>query len=129
MEKRNTVQKQLVLQAVQELKSHPTADEVYRQVVLSHPSISKATVYRNLNSLAEDGVVGRVAMPNAADRFDFVPQRHYHIKCVNCGRVIDASGSYRAELDTQAQQDTDFQILRHDLVFEGLCPECQKRVN
>lgn len=129
MEKRNTVQKQLVLQAVQELKSHPTADEVYRQVVLSHPSISKATVYRNLNSLAEDGVVGRVAMPNAADRFDFVPQRHYHIKCVNCGRVTDASGSYHAELDTQAQQDTDFQILRHDLVFEGLCPECQKRVN
>ncbi|MDD2992536.1 MAG: transcriptional repressor [Pygmaiobacter sp.] len=129
MEKRNTVQKQLVLQAVQELKSHPTADEVYRQVVVSHPSISKATVYRNLNSLAEDGVVGRVAMPNAADRFDFVPQQHYHIKCVNCGRVIDAPGRYHAELDTQAQQDTDFQILRHDLVFEGLCPDCQKRTN
>ncbi len=129
MEKRNTVQRQLVLQAVQELKSHPTADEVYRQVVVSHPSISKATVYRNLNSLAEDGVVGRVAMPNAADRFDFVPQQHYHIKCVNCGRVIDAPGGYHAELDTQAQQDTDFQILRHDLVFEGLCPDCQKRVN
>lgn len=88
MEKRNTVQKQLVLQAVRELQCHPTADEVYQHVAARHPSISKATVYRNLNSLAEDGLLRRVAMPDAADRFDFTVGPHYHIKCA-CWRPGD----------------------------------------
>ena len=44
MEKRNTIQKQLVLEAVAQLHNHPTAEQVYAQVVKAHPTISKATV-------------------------------------------------------------------------------------
>ncbi len=127
MEKRNTVQKQLVLQAVRELQCHPTADEVYQRVAAHHPSISKATVYRNLNSLAEDGLVRRVAMPDAADRFDFTVGPHYHIKCAGCGRVIDAPAAYMPRLDAEVEKETGFHISRHDLVFEGLCPACREK--
>ncbi|MBC5580756.1 transcriptional repressor [Anaerofilum sp. BX8] len=127
MEKRNTVQKQLVLQAVRELQCHPTAEEVYQRVAARHPSISKATVYRNLNSLAEDGLVRRVAMPDAADRFDFTVGPHYHIKCAGCGRVIDAPAAYMPRLDAETEKETGFRISRHDLVFEGLCPACREK--
>ena len=127
MEKRNTVQKQLVLQAVRELQCHPTADEVYQRVAARHPSISKATVYRNLKSLAEDGLVRRVAMPDVADRFDFTVGPHYHIKCAGCGRVIDAPAAYMPRLDAEAEKETGFRISRHDLVFEGLCPACREK--
>ena len=49
---RNTIQRQLVLSAVRQLQNHPTADEVYQKVQKSCPTISRATVYRNLKLLA-----------------------------------------------------------------------------
>ena len=52
---RNTIQRQLVLSAVRQLQNHPTADEVYQKVQKSCPTISRATVYRNLKLLAEEG--------------------------------------------------------------------------
>ena len=55
MQTRNTVQRQIVLQAVRSLHDHPTADSVYAVIAAEHPSISKATVYRNLNQLALQG--------------------------------------------------------------------------
>ena len=70
MEKRNTIQKQLVLDAVFRLANHPTAEEVYAEVARSHPTVSKATVYRNLGSLSEDGLLRHIKMPGGADRFD-----------------------------------------------------------
>ena len=57
MQTRNTVQRQIVLQAVRSLHDHPTADSVYAVVAAEHPSISKATVYRNLNQLALQGEI------------------------------------------------------------------------
>ena len=51
MQTRNTVQRQIVLQAVLRMHDHPTADTVYAAVAAEHPSISKATVYRNLISI------------------------------------------------------------------------------
>ena len=50
---RNTVQRAMTLEAVRRLHAHPTAEEVYRQVAAEHPSVSRATVYRNLRQLAE----------------------------------------------------------------------------
>jgi len=126
MEKRNTLQKQLVLEAVRQIHDHPTADEVYRQVTAAHPSVSKATVYRNLNILAQDGLVRKVAVPGAADRFDFTPAPHYHVQCAVCGRIVDTPAPYMKELDAAAAKATGFEISRHELVFEGLCPECRR---
>ena len=68
--KRNTVQCTLVLNAVNELKNHPTADEVYNLIAKEHPSVSRATVYRNLNKLTEEGQLSRRVIPGGADRFD-----------------------------------------------------------
>ena len=58
MERRNTIQKQLVLEAVAQLHNHPTAEQVYAQVVKEHPTISKATVYRNLEMCIRDRCKG-----------------------------------------------------------------------
>ncbi|MEG2287924.1 MAG: transcriptional repressor, partial [Ruthenibacterium sp.] len=100
MEKRNTVQKQLVLDAVSRLANHPTADAVYNEVVRSHPSVSKATVYRNLAGLAQDGVIRHVPMPDGADRFDHcVAYPHDHIMCTACGAFGDAPSADATALD------------------------------
>ena len=78
---RNTIQRALVLEAVQSLHNHPTSADVYEVVRARHPNISRATVYRNLGVLANRGEVLRVEVPNGADRYDFLNKPHYHAKC------------------------------------------------
>jgi Fur family peroxide stress response transcriptional regulator len=64
MAKRNTIQRQLVIAAVRFLADHPTAEEVYDRITMEYPDISKGTVYRNLNSLVESGLLSKVSVPS-----------------------------------------------------------------
>ena len=72
-------QRELVLQAVLENPIHPTADGVYQQVRQQNPRISLGTVYRNLNFLAEMGMIRKISMPVGSDRFDGRLDQHDHM--------------------------------------------------
>lgn len=61
------------------------------------------------------------------DRFDLRTNPHYHMRCVICGCVRDVDGPYDREYDAALAQKTGYQILRHRLVVEGICPDCQKK--
>ena len=126
MKKRNTIQRQLVFHAVMALANHPTAEEVYRQVCLQYEGISKGTVYRNLNSLVEDGKLRRIRVDNAADRFDHTLKRHYHIECTNCHCFQDLDMCYMDEVNDRIAKETGFELESHDIVFHGLCPHCRQ---
>ena len=76
MIQRNTIQCSVVLETVQKMKCHPSADEVYDEVVQHHPSISKGTVYRNLNRLVDMGRLGKIEVPDGADR---IAMKIYHL--------------------------------------------------
>lgn len=122
---RNTVQRALVLEAVRSLRDHPTSADVYEEVRQKHPSISRATVYRNLGVLADRGDVLRVEVPNGADRYDFFNQPHYHAKCRGCGRVFDVDMPYHADIADEVSDAHGFAIEGHQIVFTGLCAECR----
>ena len=123
MMQRNSKQRQLVLEAVKERCDHPTADQIYLDVRAKDEKISRGTVYRNLGVLSEDGQITNVKVP-AADRFDSRVDRHYHLFCTGCGRVFDAPMPYHEEYDGQIEEETGFQVSRHRMIFEGLCPSC-----
>lgn len=123
---RNTIQRELVLSAVLRMKNHPTADEIYSEVCKEHPAISKGTVYRNLNMLAESGAIRRVALPDGADRFDFEKVPHYHIRCTKCGRVFDVDMPYQETLCGKITDLHGFVVQSHDIVFQGICPACNQ---
>ena len=71
MKNRNTLQRRLVLETVRRMRNHPTAEEIYLAIAAENPLISKATVYRNLKLLSEQGESLRIPIPDGADRFDF----------------------------------------------------------
>ena len=123
---RNTVQREIVLEELRGLANHPTADEVYESAHAKHPSISKATVYRILNKLAEEGVALRVKINNGADHFDYQVFDHYLVRCVRCGRVDDVGVPNLAGLEKEAARTSGYQICGHTLQFDGVCPACQK---
>ncbi len=122
---RNTIQRQIVLNTVQSLTTHPTADDIYNIIYKSHPTISRGTVYRNLNILAESGQVLKVSMPHSADRFDLTTHNHYHIQCSNCNCFFDVDVDYMQEINDIISEKTGFKLDSHEIVFKGICPACQ----
>ncbi len=123
--RRETKQRRLVLSAVQSRCDHPTAEQIYEDVHAVEPRISRGTVYRNLSCLSEDGAICHVRVPGA-DRYDLRTELHYHIFCVKCGLVTDAPYPYKEYLDAETAQSSGFEIIRHRLVFEGICPRCRQ---
>ena len=126
MTRHNTIQRSLVLDVVNRLKSHATADEVYAEVAATHPNISKATVYRNLNLLSEMGMIRKLEIPGGADRFDHICKEHCHVKCEKCGRVFDIEIPYIDGLDNLVENRNGCELTGYDILFRGICPDCQK---
>lgn len=126
MQKRNTIQRKLVVDAVRELHCHATADDVYELIAKEHPTIGKGTVYRNLMILAENGEIKRVEIPNGADRFDHTLCEHYHVRCIKCGSVYDVDMDALPHLENRIHDTHGIKILDYDILFKGICPDCQR---
>ena len=127
MKKRNTIQRQLVLQAVNTLPTHPTAEEVYEEIKKSYPDISLTTVYRNLNLLVEEGVINKIALGGSADRYDCCCEPHCHVECISCQRFSNVDGKGLQEIDDDITTQTGYVIKKHNLIFKGICPNCQAK--
>lgn len=127
MERRNTIQKDLVLKTVQGLKRHLTAEEVYEFIKKDHPTIGKGTVYRNLGILAEEGAIRKVEVPDGPDRFDFTLKNHYHVECIRCGEVFDVDMDEVTDLNERIHDTHGMQFLNYDIFFKGICPACRAK--
>ena len=127
-ESRNTVQKEIVSEALRTMHCHPTADSVYLKVRESHPTISKATVYRILNQMAENGSALRVKVPCGADHFDDTTCPHYHILCTDCGRVEDVEME-QIPFSLDKEHAAGFTVTGSTLLFEGVCPTCGQKAS
>ena len=122
--RRNTRQRQLVLDAVRARCDHPTAEDIYQDVRAIDGKVSRGTVYRNLNLLTETGTITTVKAPGTT-RFDWRCDGHGHAVCRRCGAVADIRLPYDAELDERAGAESGFSVDSHSLVFEGTCPACR----
>lgn len=123
--RRNTRQRQVVLEELRKLATHPTAAELCEAARRRLPRISLGTVYRNLELLTQMGVVRKLQISGAEARFDDNLDQHYHVRCVRCGRVDDVHGVpgdlVRADFPTLNGYD----IIGHRLEFAGICPACK----
>lgn len=123
---RHTRQRQVILEELGRVSSHPTAEEVYRLVRERLPRISLATVYRNLELLSEQGRVARLEVPGSQRRFDGATAAHHHIRCVDCGRIADLWLDHCPPPLDRVRAATDFEVLSQRVEFTGRCPECAK---
>ena len=104
---------------------HPTAAWVHEQARLRLPRIGLGTVYRNLKRLADEGLIREIQGGPGPSRFDGNTGRHYHIRCLGCGRVNDLPISVTSRLEEEAAQAMNFVVLGHEVEIHGLCPQCQ----
>lgn len=124
---RNTAQRNVVLESVYSLGgTHPTSAEVLKEAKKNHPSISRATVYRNLDVLAEEGKILRVEMTQGPVRYDHTLIPHSHAICRLCDKVFDiAIDGLNGEVEKLiGKESASFHIEGYSISFEGICREC-----
>ena len=126
MIKRNTVQRSIVLDTVCRLRCHATADDIYREIHGEHPTISRATVYRNLKELSDSGEIRRLEIPGSADCYDHICKNHCHVKCDVCGRVFDVDMDFVNGLENEIRDTHGFDFTGYDIIFHGICPSCKQ---
>jgi len=122
---RNTRQRQVVLEELRKLTSHPTAAILYEITRARMPKLSLGTVYRNLEVLAENGVIQKLQISGAEARFDGNPERHYHVRCIHCERVDDVHDLPEDFVMGQVSKLAGYDIVGFRLDFQGVCPACQ----
>jgi len=124
--RRNTIQRQLIFDAVRELDIHATAEQAYEYVVKKHPTISKATVYRNLHHLSDAGELLNIGSFYGSIHYDHNCHKHYHFVCEECRRVFDVPASF-PDICGELSDLDGFEIKGHHLSFNGLCRDCKSR--
>lgn len=122
---RNTHQKKVILDTLLTFPiSHPSADTVYQLVKEAIPSVSRATVYRILNRLSEQGVLQRIQIPGSPDRYDCRLDHHAHCLCGRCGKVLDMALPATENLVDKLPNSMDFRVTGYDIIFSGFCSAC-----
>ena len=110
-------------------EEHPTADMVYMNLRESFPNISLGTVYRNLDHLAEEGIVLRLDMAGKSKRYDGNIQPHQHVCCIYCGRVADVYPPNGQKASIEGIEAPGFsRIVDARIEFDGVCDECAARL-
>lgn len=121
---RMTRQRRIILDEVRAVKSHPTADEIYEQVRRRIPRISMGTVYRNLEFLADSGIIRR--MVGNPMRFDGNTSPHYHVRCLGCRKVEDLAVELISQIQEELGRASDYLLVGYSLEATGYCPKCRE---
>lgn len=122
-----TVQRRAVLRALLDRRDHPTADQVFEDVQARLPGVSRATVYRVLETLVRVGVARRASHLGARVRFDPNTGPHHHLVCVRCGKMADLDHPSLGSLPLPDVRHAGFQITEYSIHFQGICSRCRSR--
>jgi Fur family ferric uptake transcriptional regulator len=122
----NTNQRRIIIEELQKLTSHPTAEELYRIVRQRLPQISLGTVYRNLEVLSEAGEILKLEIAGRQKRFDGNTSRHLHMRCSNCGGVSDVHEEEVHQISKFLDSLIDkLGFENYCLEFRGQCHNCK----
>jgi Fur family peroxide stress response transcriptional regulator len=121
-----TVQRRVIFAALLDREDHPTIDQVYEEVKDRIPGVSRTTVYRTLETLADLGVAKRTSHFESMARFDGNVDHHHHLVCVQCSKMIDFDEPAFNGIRLPNTRHVGFEIVDFSVYFEGLCQECKK---
>lgn len=122
-----TAQRLAIFEALSASREHPSAEQIHRAVRKRIPSLSLATVYKNLESLKKIGAIADVNPLHEEARYEasLSATPHHHLVCVSCKKVRDL---HQRDLDRLRIADAKgFDVRAVRVQAEGLCPECRKR--
>jgi Fur family peroxide stress response transcriptional regulator len=114
------------LAIVEELDGHIhlSIEELYEAIKKKFPSISLATVYKNINAMMEQGFIEEVRVPGQKSKYELTKSPHSHIVCGHCGKVEDIDLDLEKVTQTAANV-SHYDITEKTLILTGVCPKCK----
>ena len=114
-----THQRQVIYCVLAESEEHPNPEAIYRRVKKHIPTISLATVYKNIKIFVGMGLLKEVGAEAGSYR------RHHHVVCVRCKSVVDFYDERLDRVKATQAQPKNFRIFRYKVEALGLCPACR----
>lgn len=107
-------------------KHHPSAEQIYQDLLPLIPGMSLATVYNNLRVLVEAGFVSELKVSNDnTTYFDFLGHEHLNVVCERCGQIADVMEADVSIFKQAAESNTGYKITKEQFLLYGICPSCQ----
>jgi len=102
---------------------HIDIDAIYEHIVPKYPSMSKATLYRNINDLISFHILEEVKLPNQKQQYEIKKVPHIHLLCTHCGCVEDVFVDTK-EFIEMVKEKSGFTISNSFIVMDGTCSTC-----
>ena len=122
--KRNTLQRQIILDTIKSTKTHPSAEELYFEVQKSYSAIGKSTVYRHLRELLNENIIAQLTV-DGVTRYDKNAEFHCHLICEKCGKIFDIEMDIVSGADEVIMEKYGFSVNRREVEFFGACTDCK----
>jgi Fur family peroxide stress response transcriptional regulator len=120
-----TPQRLAIVRILAKSEDHPSVENIYDQIKTDFPTMSLATVYRNIVLIKSLGEVLELGFPDGSNRYDGnKPTPHPHVICIKCKKIVDPDLDSLDEMKKEVASATDFKILTHRLDFFGICSAC-----
>ena len=122
---RLTPQRLAIVKILAHSESHPSVEKIYQQLRDDFPTMSLATVYRNILLIKSLGEVLELGFPDGSNRYDGnKPYPHPHVICIKCKKIVDPDLDSLDDMKKEVANETNFKILNHRLDFFGICSNC-----
>lgn len=121
-------QREVIYATLKENVVHPTAEYLYSLLKEKEPNISLATLYRNLNQMADKGIIKKIDGLESASHYDHNTHEHYHFICHKCKRVFDISSDVAPDIVAKTEKETGFLVNSYDIIFNGICSDCLRKI-
>ncbi len=119
-----THQRELIYRAIVSSKHHPSPELIFDEVRRQTPSISLATVYKNIHTFLEAGLLREVSPHHGSLRLEANLAEHHHLVCTRCKAIVDLDESELEPIHLSRKLRAGYRILRYTVEFQGLCPAC-----
>ena len=121
-----TPQRFAIVKILAKSLGHPSVEEIHDEIRKEFPTMSLATVYRNIVLIKSLGEVLELGFPDGSNRYDGNrPYSHPHVICIKCKKIVDPDLDSLDEMKKEVADETDFKILNHRLDFFGICSSCR----
>jgi Fur family transcriptional regulator, peroxide stress response regulator len=123
---RLTPQRVELVRLIASSEGHPSARQLYTRIKRQFPTMSHATVYKTLGLLKEMGQVLEIDLRDDSHYDGNRPQPHPHLICIKCNKIIDGEAEFDPSAIRKLEQVSGYKILRSQVSFYGLCPDCKQ---
>ncbi len=122
---RKSHQREVILEELRKVKSHPTAATLFKLVSKQLPKISLGTIYRNLELLSKKGIIQKLEVGGSKARYDGDINKHYHICCTECGKIDDVYEISEKILNVDLSNIKGYDVEGYHINFYGICSDCR----